>query len=248
MFELFGLVLCVSLYGCHKWIESLVHNYDLMIRRYASIAVAVHTRKCLFTRCLFWHLRHLSCFSLSLQSNALRCLGLFYSASFRVFPIFHAFLVNSYPCNNLFAFPSDASGVAPSRPNFFGRISDAIRSITGNKILTASDLDPILNEFKSTLMSKNVAAGVVDSLVSSVRTSLIGTKTESFTSVKNALKTALIEAMQKVLTQKKSVDVVKMANEAAKKGKVFSICFLVGAFQGLRCWLVKSLKNINVFA
>lgn len=96
-----------------------------------------------------------------------------------------------------------AEDVTQSTTGFFGRISNALQNFTGNKVLTANDLDPILNEFKSLLMSKNVAVDVADSLVSSVKASLVGTKTESFTSVKYALKQSLTEAMQRVLTQKK---------------------------------------------
>lgn len=121
---------------------------------------------------------------------------------------------------------ASAEDVAQSTTGFFGRISNALQNFTGNKVLTANDLDPILNEFKSLLMSKNVAVDVADSLVSSVKASLVGTKTESFTSVKYALKQSLTEAMQRVLTQKKSVNVLRAANEAKEKGRIFSICFL----------------------
>lgn len=121
---------------------------------------------------------------------------------------------------------ASAEDVAQSTTGFFGRISNALQNFTGNKVLTANDLDPILNEFKSLLMSKNVAVDVADSLVSSVKASLVGTKTESFTSVKYVLKQSLTEAMQRVLTQKKSVNVLRAANEAKEKGRIFSICFL----------------------
>lgn len=148
-----------------------------------------------------------------------------YEPSSRAVPFCYGELCQSnYSCCRCY---STVDNMVQSSTGFFGRISNAIQNITGNKVIVAADLDPILHEFKTMLLLKNVASGVVDSLVASVKESLIGTKTESFTSVKNALKLALVEAMQRILTQRSSIDVLKMANEAKEKGSVFSICFLV---------------------
>lgn len=109
---------------------------------------------------------------------------------------------------------------------FLSRIQSAIQNITGNKVVTEAELGPVLSEFRQLLMSKNVATEVAVQLADSVQSSLVGTKTESFTSLKTALRQALSDAIQRVLTQSRSIDVLKAAKEAKEKGRIYSVCFL----------------------
>lgn len=111
--------------------------------------------------------------------------------------------------------------------NFFSRVKESVqRSLTGNKVLTQRDVEGLITEMKTLLLEKNVAAIMVDQLMASVQTSLIGTRTNSFQSVKMAVRTALRTAMQRVLSQHNSTDVLKAAYAAKDQSRVYSICFL----------------------
>lgn len=42
----------------------------------------------------------------------------------------------------------------------FGKLTDAFKNYTGNKVLVLEDVEPILKEFQNSLMEKNVAQEV----------------------------------------------------------------------------------------
>ncbi|CAK0829391.1 unnamed protein product, partial [Prorocentrum cordatum] len=96
----------------------------------------------------------------------------------------------------------------------------------GGAILSEEDLAPVLHQFKSDLMSKNVAAEVSNKLADSVRTAIVGKKTERFTSIAKTVKEALKESIETLLTPKKSVDVLRAAMAAKNAGRVYVIVFL----------------------
>lgn len=121
----------------------------------------------------------------------------------------------------------------PEEANRFGRASGlfntlttGIKNITGGAILTDADLGPLLLNFKMALMTKNVAAEAAAKLTESVAASLVGKRTDRFTSMSATVKVALKESMEKLLTPKKSIDVMRDALSAKKNGKVYSIAFL----------------------
>merc|ERR1740138_1556437 len=108
----------------------------------------------------------------------------------------------------------------------FKTLTRSVKNITGGAVLTDEDLDPILGSFRNALMSKNVAAQVSAKLADSVRTSLVGKRTDSFTSMSSTVKSKLKEAMEALLTPKKSIDVLRAALAAKNAGRVYSIVFL----------------------
>ena len=61
------------------------------------------------------------------------------------------------------------------------RIGGFLRTISGNKVLEAADVEPVLDSLRSQLMSKNVAAEVAEELARSVGASLEGQRLASFT-------------------------------------------------------------------
>jgi len=63
-------------------------------------------------------------------------------------------------------------------------------------------------------MDKNVAAEIAEALCQSVANTLVDKKTDSFTSVKATVKSALIESINKILTPKKNIDILKEALSA----------------------------------
>merc|ERR1719382_676206 len=108
----------------------------------------------------------------------------------------------------------------------FKSLTRSVKNITGGAMLGEEDLAPVLHQFKSDLMSKNVAAEVSNKLADSVRTAMVGTKTERFTSIAKTVKGALKESIETLLTPKKSVDVLRAAMAAKNAGRVYVIVFL----------------------
>lgn len=108
----------------------------------------------------------------------------------------------------------------------FKSLTRGVKNITGGAVLTDEDLQPILGSFKTALMTRNVAADVATKLAESVRHSLIGKRTERFSSMSNTVRDTLKDAMETLLTPKRSVDVLRAAMAAKNAGRVYSICFL----------------------
>ncbi len=108
----------------------------------------------------------------------------------------------------------------------FSTLTSAFQNITGNKVLSQQDVEPILKHFADALMEKNVAAEVAEKICQSVSQQLVDTKTDSFTSVKATVKQALVESINKILTPKRNIDILKDALSAKQKGQVYSIVFI----------------------
>jgi len=65
-------------------------------------------------------------------------------------------------------------------------------------------------------MDKNVAQDVAADICRQVETSLLGTRTESFTTVHTTIKNALMESIERLLTPKRNIN---MLNEALRAKK-----------------------------
>lgn len=89
--------------------------------------------------------------------------------------------------------------------------------LTGNKVLTAADLESVLLKFKQHLMEKNVAAEIADKLCQSVGASLEGKKISTFQGITSTVKTALEESLTRILTPKRHIDILREV--AAVKGE-----------------------------
>lgn len=134
----------------------------------------------------------------------------------------------------------------------FKKLTTSVKNITGGAVLTKEELEPILKKFKIELMSRNVAAEAADQLALSVQTTLFGKKTERFTSMTATVKGAIMEAMETLLTPKKSIDVLRAALAAKSAGRVYTIVFLgvngVGKSTNLAkvAYYLKHKGNLNV--
>lgn len=71
--------------------------------------------------------------------------------------------------------------------------------MTGNKVLTANDLEAPLQQMEKMLTSKNVATDIAKDICRMVQTKLVGKRLLSFARVKTAVRQALEEAIAKVL-------------------------------------------------
>lgn len=102
----------------------------------------------------------------------------------------------------------------------------SLQNITGNKLLEEKDIEDALPFFRQHFSSKNVAEEVIDLLLASVRKNLLGTRTATLTSVHQTIKAAMRESIVKLLTPKRSVDILRLCLQARAEGRVFSIVFL----------------------
>jgi len=115
----------------------------------------------------------------------------------------------------------------PEKQNgLFQKFASGVKNLTGGAKLTDEDLKPLMKIFETELMEKNVASEVVEKISESVRKTLVGTTTEKFTSIHATIKAALIAALEKILTPKKSVDVLRAALSAKAANRVYSIVFI----------------------
>ncbi|KAF2075987.1 hypothetical protein CYY_002694 [Polysphondylium violaceum] len=81
--------------------------------------------------------------------------------------------------------------------------------LTGNRVITKQDLEPILNDFKTHLTKKNVALDIAEKLVESVGTGLTGKKLSTFQGVTSVVKQTMEEVVTRILTPKRNIDILK---------------------------------------
>lgn len=107
--------------------------------------------------------------------------------------------------------------------SFLSSSLSSIGSIVSGKELTHADLEPTLNAFRELLMSKNVAAAIADKLCDSVATSLEGKKISRFSTIKSTVKHNLEEALTRILTPKKSIDVLQGVLAAKAQHRPYTV-------------------------
>ncbi|ORX86295.1 SRP54-domain-containing protein [Anaeromyces robustus] len=107
-----------------------------------------------------------------------------------------------------------------------GKVYNFFKSITGQKVITEEDLDPILVSMKEHLINKNVAADIAAHLCNSVSKGLIGKKAGGWKGVSNLVKLEMEKALKSILTPRTSTDVLRDIFAAKKKGRPYSIVFV----------------------
>jgi len=95
-----------------------------------------------------------------------------------------------------------------------------------NTRLDRETLRPVLEQFRTSLTQKNVAVTVADQLCDSVRKSLEGREIGTFTTIKSEVKKALEETLTRILTPRKSVDVLQGVAEAQQQMRPYTIVFV----------------------
>jgi signal recognition particle receptor subunit alpha len=98
-------------------------------------------------------------------------------------------------------------------------------SIT-NKELTENDLKPVLEQFQSSLIEKNVAQEIAEKICESVCSSLVGKKLGTFTRVKTTVTEAMGESITRLLTPKRTIDILRDANIAKQQKRPYIITFV----------------------
>jgi signal recognition particle receptor subunit alpha len=108
---------------------------------------------------------------------------------------------------------------------FFGRFANKIKSFTGNKEITSVDIQPLIAEFKESLVKKNVTEVIAEQFCTSVCNSLLHKKTASFTSLAATVKLALSNAIERLLTPENYVDILRDALAAKSRKNLYVIVF-----------------------
>ena len=85
---------------------------------------------------------------------------------------------------------------------------------------------PVLEKLKTNFMNKNVAEDIAERLCESVASSLEGKKLSSFSSLGAMTKLAMEEALTRILTPKRSVDVLRDVRAAKEAGRPYVITFV----------------------
>ncbi|PKA55021.1 Signal recognition particle 54 kDa protein 1 [Apostasia shenzhenica] len=136
-----------------------------------------------------------------------------------------------------------------------GWFSSMFQSISGNAVLEKSDLQPALKALKDRLMTKNVAEEIAEKLCESIAASLEGKKLGSFTRVFSTVQAAMEEALLRILTPKRSVDILRDVHAAKEQGKPYVIVFVgvngVGKSTNLAkvaYWLLQHKVNVMLAA
>lgn len=107
-----------------------------------------------------------------------------------------------------------------------GWFSSMFKSIAGNSVLEKSDLQPALKALKDRLMTKNVAEEIAEKLCESVAASLEGKKLGSFTRISSTVQTAMEEALLRILTPRRSIDILRDVQAAKERGKPYVVVFV----------------------
>ncbi|OVA01336.1 Signal recognition particle [Macleaya cordata] len=107
-----------------------------------------------------------------------------------------------------------------------GWFSSMFQSIAGKANLEKSDLEPALKALKDRLLTKNVAEEIAEKLCESVAASLEGKKLASFTRVSSTVQAAMEAALVRILTPRRSIDVLRDVHAAKEQGRPYVIVFV----------------------
>ncbi|KAL6558156.1 hypothetical protein OROMI_018506 [Orobanche minor] len=132
-----------------------------------------------------------------------------------------------------------------------GWFSSIFESIGGKANLEKSDLEPALKALKDRLMTKNVAEEIAEKLCESVAASLEGKRLATFTRISSTVQAAMEDALVRILTPRRSIDILRDVHAAKEQGKPYVVVFVgvngVGKSTNLAkvaYWLLQ--HNINV--
>ncbi|CAI5508727.1 unnamed protein product [Closterium sp. Naga37s-1] len=90
-----------------------------------------------------------------------------------------------------------------------GWLASVFQSVVGKASLELADIEPSLKVLKDRLMTKNVAEEIAEKLCRSVASSLVGSKHASFTRISSTVQAAMEDALTRILTPKRSIDILR---------------------------------------
>ncbi|XP_071698165.1 uncharacterized protein [Rutidosis leptorrhynchoides] len=107
-----------------------------------------------------------------------------------------------------------------------GWFTSMFQSIAGKANLDKVDLEPALKALKDRLMTKNVAEEIAEKLCESVAISLEGKKLASFTRISSAVQSAMEDALVRILTPRRSIDILRDVHVAKEQHKPYVVVFV----------------------
>ncbi|KAK9799811.1 hypothetical protein WJX73_001989 [Symbiochloris irregularis] len=136
--------------------------------------------------------------------------------------------------------------------SFVGKLG---MSMGGTAGLTRQEIQPALVQLKRKLMERNVAEEIAEKLCESVAANLVGQKLGSFRLISTAVKEALEAALTRILTPKRSIDVLREVHAARARGKPYTMVFVgvngVGKSTNLAkiaYWLLQNKVKVMIAA
>lgn len=119
-------------------------------------------------------------------------------------------------------------------------LQSVFQQMTGNKVLTAQDLELPLEEMQKLLTSKNVAQGVAQEICDGVKQQLVGKRLNSFYRVKTAVRQGLETSITSIINRGRSgkdsqLDIIRAAMAKRNAGGGF---LLGGSKQAKRPYVV----------
>ncbi|CAI5528090.1 unnamed protein product [Closterium sp. Naga37s-1] len=102
----------------------------------------------------------------------------------------------------------------------------ASQSVVGKASLELADIEPSLKVLKDRLMTKNVAEEIAEKLCRSVASSLVGSKHASFTRISSTVQAAMEDALTRILTPKRSIDILRDVQAAKEANRPYVVVFV----------------------
>jgi len=126
--------------------------------------------------------------------------------------------------------PANGKGGAPAPQPPSGALGSFVRSLglalAGSSSLTKADIAPALDGLKARLMTRNVSEPVAAQVCASVAASLEGTSLASFTGVKATVRAAVEAALTRILTPRRSIDILREVRAARAAGRPYTVVFV----------------------
>ena len=120
---------------------------------------------------------------------------------------------------------SKAATASDAKSGRFSSVYSLFSRLAGTKVLGREDMESVLSAFKQQLMAKNVAHEIAEKLCESVAKSLEGKKL-GYASVKSTVYHAIEEALTRILTPARQVDIMQGIMAAQADKRPYSIVFL----------------------
>lgn len=141
---------------------------------------------------------------------------------------------------------SPGEEVEAGKGSLFGSIW---KSISYNKVLTDDDLKPVLDQLREHLTTKNVAAQIAEEICTNVGEKLKGLHVNTWVNLKKFARTALEEAILRILNPSKNINVLREVQAKDKPPYVIVLCGVNGVGKSTNLakianWLI--LNNIKV--
>ncbi|KAL1527039.1 hypothetical protein AB1Y20_015725 [Prymnesium parvum] len=122
--------------------------------------------------------------------------------------------------------PSAASGSTEKAPSQEKGMLARFSNLVGGKTLERSDIEPLANKILDQLVSKNVAQDIGEAIIESITASLEHKQLSSFASLNGIVRTAMQQALTRILTPTKRVDLLADVASAKAEKRPYVIVFV----------------------